>query len=199
MVIPEHYAQVNLIFQGEAVPRGAQLTFGIDNTVHDSTPSDVAAIAAVAWGDTLSTVTLDTLTLAAVKVKEGPNDTGPEGTFPQNDPGSQSAAAESPQVALIVTKQSLLGGKKNRGRWFLPAVRESYVDDAGNVDGAGGAAIQAQLDAFLAALADADVPMVILHNDPLDAPTPVTALALTSKAGTQRRRLRKVGGRRKAP
>lgn len=199
MIIPAGYAQVNLIFQGDAVPRGAQLTFGVDNQVLDLTPVNVAAAVYTAWEDTLQTVTLDTLILSAIKVKEGPNDVGPEGTFPYNLAGAQTASAESPQVALIVTKQSVLGGKKNRGRWFLPAVRESYVDDSGEVDPTGGGVIQTQLTAFGAALATADLPMVILHNDVLDTPTAVVSLDLTSKAGSQRRRLRRVGGRRTTP
>lgn len=199
MIIPVGFAQVNLMFQGGAVPRGAQLTFGVDNTALDLSPANIAAAVKTVWDASIQDVTLDTLILSGIKVKKGPNSTGPEVLVPYNDPGLQTATAESPQVAFVVTKRSLLGGRKNTGRWFLPAVRESYVDDGGLVDGAGGAAIQAKLVTWGAGLATADLPAVILHNDVLDTPTPIDSWDLTSKVGSQRRRLRKVGGRRTTP
>lgn len=197
MNIPPGFSQVNLKFTGTSVPRGAQLTFGVDNTADANTPAALAALVVTAYAGSLQAVANDTLGLTGVRVKNGPNDTGPESTIGASVYGAQSASAESPQVALLVNKVTSLGGRANRGRWFLPAVRESYVDGSGIVDAGGGAAIQTKLNAFLAALVTADIPMVILHNNEELTPTPVTGLSLQNLASSQRRRLRRVGGRRR--
>lgn len=122
-----------------------------------------------------------------------------------NTPGLNSALPASVNNALLIEKRTGVSGRRNRGRFYIPAVDEIKVDIAGNVDTAYRALWQGYADAFLTALqtiAAGTGDMYILHSkgwdgavEPADpgnapAPTKVTSLVVKSKIGTQRRRLR---------
>lgn len=48
--------------------------------------------------------------------------------------GSDSADSETPQVAVCVSLQSFVAGRRGRGRIYLPGVPISSVDEAGLLD-----------------------------------------------------------------
>lgn len=98
--------------------------------------------------------------------------------------------------AVMVEKRTTLRGPRGRGRMFIPSiVTESEVDSFGMIAQAQFDAIQADAATFLADLATADVPMVLLHNSegvsPPPAPTVVSSLLVDPQVATQRRRLRR--------
>lgn len=104
--------------------------------------------------------------------------------------------------ALMVRKQTALGGRQGRGRIFLPGwLNESGVNDVGIIENNIRQIYQTTMDDFLADLAapdpvsGAETPMVILHgptttSNVVRAPTPVTSLTVDGRISTQRRRLR---------
>jgi hypothetical protein len=75
-------------------------------------------------------------------------------------------------------------------------VAESQTDAGGVLTTASLNAFETAVDAWLADLATRNVPMVLLHNAVETLPTPVVGLTVDVRVATQRRRLRKVGGRR---
>lgn len=94
-------------------------------------------------------------------------------------------------TAYLLRKRTALGGRRNRGRMFVPGVPEAAVSNAGELTAPTVSDINDVNDVFLASLATFLTPMVILHrNDPFLPPTEVTALICQSTVATQRRRLR---------
>lgn len=122
---------------------------------------------------------------------------------PLNTVGLSSGTRTPPNTAVIVSKLSALGGRRNRGRMFWPSISEGTVDDLGLITTATLNAYQTEFNNFLIGLrggggfAQNTDEMVILHStNPLSpAPTPpptiVTALRVEQLVGTQRRRLRR--------
>lgn len=197
MVIPAGYAQINHFFTGVALPRGAQVTYGVEL---DGT-SNLATIGAALhteWVTNFGAVTPTNVTLAKTRIKEGPNDVGPFIEVGTATAGTYAAAPDSPQVAMLVTKNTALGGRHQKGRLFLPLLAEQDSDSGGNISAAAQVVYQGALTAWLADVNSVAgvVGMVLLHADEVTAPTPVTTLVLSSKLATQRRRIRRVGGRR---
>lgn len=118
--------------------------------------------------------------------------------------GDRTTASLPQNCALLVDKNTMLGGRKNQGRFFLPgALAEGDVDNVGVISPATVAAWQTRADDFIdylndaasgsGATAESPAAMVILHNatDPGDeVPTTVSSLTVQGIISTQRRRLR---------
>lgn len=105
--------------------------------------------------------------------------------------GTISADNPPSNCCILVKKNTAAGGRKNRGRMYVPAavMGESSVDAAGFLGTGVQAAYQTQWDAFKSALdADDQVP-ALLHSD-ATAPTEITSFSVESQIATQRRRLR---------
>jgi len=120
--------------------------------------------------------------------------------------GTDTVVPHIPQnSALLVSKGTALGGRRNRGRFYVPGLlNEGVVDNVGNVSAS---TYQPLFTAFLEDLlveANTNVlEMVLFHSyewtgdvDPgpppgFPAPTVVTALTVNGRIATQRRRLRR--------
>jgi hypothetical protein len=208
-VIPVGFAQVTHIFDGANLPNGGAIVYGIQNDASlDATA--VAAICGDLFHDTLLTQLTADVSLVRTDVKLGPNETGTIGSSTAGaGAGSQSNNSMGPNTAILVTKSSAIGGRRGRGRMFLPGVDSDSVDDTGNLLTAFLSDTQDQADLFLEGLNSNDVGMHLLHdfaytwviNDngqprrvPSSTPPPfpnvVTALTVQSLVATQRRRLR---------
>ena len=198
MNIPPGFAQCNIFWGGLAMPRGAQTVIGVDPSALSAGFGPVTVAQAV-YNATSSKIMPEThasLRLLRVLAKMGPNDTGPAGEFGSGINGAANTPPDSPQVALLVKKSTAGGGRQQRGRMFLPIVAESQTDAGGMLTTASLNAFETAVDAWLADLAVRNVPMVLLHNAVETLPTPVVGLTVDVRVATQRRRLRKVGGRR---
>lgn len=116
--------------------------------------------------------------------------------------GGNANTYAPPNVAMLIRKRTSLGGKKNRGRTYLPfALASANVSENGTVSGAGLAIYQTGATAFLAQMVTDNTPMVI-ENRTFNTPLPphhvtgifgsnaqVTAYTVESLVATQRRRL----------
>jgi len=117
--------------------------------------------------------------------------TGPEpgqaGTFLT---GGSAISTIPINGALLVRKSTALGGRSNRGRYYIPwSLQESDVSDVGTIAGGTQSDWQDLQDDFLASLVAADVPMQLLHSGAGD-PATVVSLSVQGVIATQRRRLR---------
>lgn len=198
MIIPVGYAQINHFFVADAAPRGAQVVYGVDNTGSSLSAAAVASAAHDAFVATCLTLMTNEIQIGSTKAKLGPNATGLEAVFTDIVNGTRAQPNVTPQVTLLAQKNTALGGRKQRGRMFLPGAAEEDVNAAGLVSTAALGSWNTTLTDFLAALVTNAIPMVLLHTD-ATAPSPVTSMVLSELASTQRRRLRKVGGRRRTP
>lgn len=193
MVIPANYAQVNMIFTGAPVPTGAQWTFGLNNSVTSLTPTGLANIVRTHWTTWLKSFTDSNMSLSTIRVKNGPNDTGPFVNAAGGGAGSAANTCVAPNTAILVRKATLFGGRSGSGRLFFPGVDEAWIDEGGVVGPATVTALQTAFTGFLTAFQTSLVTMVVLHgpSSPLATPTEVTGLVVQSLTATQRRRLRR--------
>jgi hypothetical protein len=190
MTIPEHYSQVNLKFTATNVTGTAEMTFGVHNSF-DMDPATVEGLVYPNWNTNLKGLWTNDVTLASILVKNGPDASGPfidvaHGTVP-----SGTGLVVPGQVAALVRKVTLLGGRKGRGRMYHPGVFTGMLNaDQSSIAGATITAMNAAYATFLSQLASDDIPMVILHGD-ATTPTVVTALQVQTQVATQRRRVRR--------
>lgn len=193
MIIPPGYAQVNLIWTGTALPSGAQCTLGLDNQTPNFSAADLAqnVIDAYVTAGFASNLPND-VNLVGVLAKKGPNATG-ESALVSTGQNSGGGTAGTPNTAVLVHKNTPLGGRAGRGRMYLPSIQEDQVGPSGIIAPAVVAALQSDMDTFQSELVAVDLDCVVLHNagSPLETPTPITTFTVQSIAATQRRRLRR--------
>lgn len=189
IIIPNGYAQFTLEWGGVALPEGAATVFGTEVEPGD-TPTALAEGVSALVETTLLTVMSTEVTLVSVVCKKGPTDTGPFARVAAGVAGDQAGDPVSPAVSVLVSKQTASGGRKNRGRMYLPGLREANVSSGGVISSTNRTAWQAAVDDFFDGLGLGLIPMVILHTSNV-APTPVTALSVQSVVATQRLRQRR--------
>lgn len=143
------------------------------------------------------------VTVTGAEVAVG-ND-GPPTRFFRNQPtapwiGDLTVEMLPQNCALLIDKNTELGGRRNQGRIFLPGcLPEGSVSNVGVLTPATVTAWQARADQFMADLDLADPgvidppSMYIMHGSGISAipePTVVSSLTVQSVISTQRRRLR---------
>jgi|ERR1041385_6252698 hypothetical protein len=195
MFIPTGSAQVNFIFDGPGYARGAQVTLGVDNNLDDLDAADIAGAVGGLWVARLSPLQTSTINLASVKAKKGPNSTGAEADVPFGVAGSLSSQPLPPQDCGLINKITAAGGRHGRGRMFFPGMVEAQTDGGGLVRTADILTFNTHLSDFFDDLHSAHLDAILLHSD-TTAPTAITGFVMQQLMATQRRRIRKVGGRR---
>lgn len=103
--------------------------------------------------------------------------------------GTTTPAPEaSPQVMLLIRKQSPISGRQHRGRTFIAPMHEDEVGPDGVIDSGEVTRLQSFADDLMAALSGAHLDgMYILHQTET-APTEVTSYTAENKVATLRRR-----------
>lgn len=191
MIIPAGYAQCNLRFIGEAVPLGAEVTFGVALGDPEPTPAAAGLAVGSAWVSNILPYQSTLCILSQVRVKFGPNDTGPFAEVAFANAGASTGDAVSPQVSVLAEKTTLFGGRQGRGRMYIPGFPEAAIDSGGDLELANVTAMNDALADFLAALATADLAMSLLHGSGATPPYGVVALTVDPQVATQRRRNRR--------
>lgn len=192
MIIPTGYAQVNMIFTGASVPNGAEVTLGLSNLTSDHNPSEIAEAVETALeaADVLFAATLSTVKIATLRVKKGPNETGPFIDYAVDIPGTSVTAEGMPNCAYLVHKITTMGGRKGRGRAYWPGAALSETDNAGNVGVDARNGVTDGWNSLITSLASADLAPVLLHSAEGDIPNVITEFICDARLATQRRRLR---------
>ncbi len=119
------------------------------------------------------------------------------GDRPSSTAGGNALGNLIPQnSAYLIRKNTALGGRRNRGRMYLPGVAENTTANNGVIDGTRLLELNTAMGNWLGALkASAPVDdMVLLHStsslSPTPEPTTVSSLIAEGVIPTQRRRLR---------
>lgn len=96
-----------------------------------------------------------------------------------------------PNVAVLVKKATVSGGRRNRGRLFMPPawISEGSVTNQGVIAAASVTTLQTRATATMDRLAASSQEPMVLHSDG-GAGTLITNLIVDSLCATQRRRLR---------
>lgn len=195
MPTPPGFSNCSYEFTQSGLTRPAYITFGVDST--DTDPSMIATQLYAAWSSagSMKSIMDSSATLTGIRVSAG-TDGAADLVYllRTSDPGGGSVSqALPPNCAVLVHKTSARGGRRGRGRIYLPWVaNESVVDEAGILAPANVTTLQTAMTAWKVALATSGNPMVLLH-DPgktsIPAPDPVTSLLVDRLIATQRRRL----------
>jgi hypothetical protein len=200
LIIPPGYAHVLVPFQHAQLARAAVITWGIDVDAaggdYVQVANDMVEAAMAPWFQHIDNqVTVGPATLRVGQ--DGGDPLSVEGSY--SEAGDESAAMSPPNTALLVKKQTGTGGRRGRGRLYMPwTVQEGATNDVGIIDPTSLAARQTSADVMLAELATPVVgqystPMVLLHDSSgagtEPAPSVVTALVCDALIANQRRRL----------
>lgn len=199
------FADVSLKLNLAGLSRPAFITFGVDPTDTDPTLIGTAIWTASSGATSLMGCLDNNVTLTEIRVSAG-TDGGEDlvGIYAPNGPGQASQASLPANCALLVHKTTTRGGRRGRGRLFIPwAAIETDVDEAGVVGSTTVTSMQTKMSAWRTALATNQVPMVVLHDPSRPdikgspttpgAPNLVTALVVDRLISTQRRRLGRHG------
>lgn len=189
MIIPVGHGQATWIFSGPNLPLGAAVTLGFHDESGDPL-SEVAFDLYTLFADTLLP-NLHSQTIAATcRVKKGPNETGPVNEFSSTANGGVSGTGAPPNTAFLIEKRTALGGRKNRGRLYLPGIAEADVGEDGQINSTRLEALNVDCGSFFTGLVALNLPPEVLHTSSSD-PTPITVFEADPVAGTQRRRMRR--------
>jgi len=191
-VIPEGYGEATLfILGGPSDP--INIVFGYEVATLTTEPNENAQNAYESFFGGSNIWSRMTGSLVGVKAtvreREGGNIRTGEYSL-TTATGSPGQPALPPNNAVLIRKVTALGGRHGTGRMYVPGQIESEVDNAGLISGASLANIQAGATGMLGDLSANDMPMYVLHDSALIAPTLVTALSVQSRIATQRRRIR---------
>lgn len=93
--------------------------------------------------------------------------------------------------SVLVRKNTTLGGRKGRGRLFVPPwfPAEISVDALGNIESTSLAGLQTSWTALIGSFATLDLVPFLFHSD-ATAPTQITSFTVQGLLATQRRRMR---------
>lgn len=194
MPTPSGFAEVSIQLTHSTLPRSAYLVFGVDPTATDPVQVSQAVITSLTGAASLQGALDSQVTFANVRTALG-TDGGEDaiGVVNAGLLGLSSGSTPPANVAILVRKNTIRGGRRGRGRMYLPwSVATTSVDEAGGVLTAAVSALQSKMNSFFSALNANQVPMVLLHNEGVStpgAPNVVTSLVVDSRVATQRRRL----------
>lgn len=199
MTIPVGFYESTLIWQQNGKPRPATVALGLDWTGVGSPPSaSAAALATYNAANGVSSIATPSF------MGVGWSFLGVSTTY-QDESGpitaqklltsiGTSAVELMPSnCAVLVNKNTALGGRRNRGRCFAPPYYppEASVDMVGTLVGAAVTNLQGRWDQFFNALSTAFYAPVLFHSSAPFTPSPMSGFSVQTVIATQRRRLRK--------
>jgi hypothetical protein len=197
LIIPPGYAQATIPFRHASLAREAVITFGLDISDAAGDYESVAEMVMQEYADSFGTILDSDVTAGGVRLRIG-QDGGDPLTYEGSDTFAAGAGGASlpSNCAVLFKKTSSTGGRKGRGRFYLPwSCADSGVNDVGQIEPTDVPEFQTLANTFLNGLATGppSSPMVILHDSGSvgvePPPSVVTALTVDPMIATQRRRL----------
>ena len=199
--IPLNFAEAAIQFRNTGDPDPWYITFGVDLTDMDGDYLTAGLNISQAWTATFNQSIHQSTTCMGVQLTI--SNGGPDYLrvfIPRAVEGGVTTAKLPQNCALLVDKRTARGGRKGRGRFFVPNILdESDVSNTGVITPTVSDDMQEYADTFLTLLNSAEpggvvppgtsTPMYLLHNSDED-PDLVTTLLVQQTIATQRRRLR---------
>lgn len=200
MPTPPGFAACSYEFKHSSVSRSAFVTFACDPTVTD--PNTIAASlnGAYAGGTSMKACIDANVTMVGTRVSLG-TDGGEDlqGWASTAAVGGRAGTTVSPNCAVLVRKLTSRGGRRGRGRMYLPwAALTSNVDESGQIAAADKTLITDSITTWMSAVVASVGPLVLLHRPSAPgvahpstpgAPNVVTGHSVDGLIATQRRRL----------
>lgn len=197
LVIPPGYAHISMRFALDNYPRQAVTTWGIKLSGTTLDPDDLAWEQYSAFVNAWASFYDNNVTFAGCRTVVGQDGVEPTIGFHEGDTKGAGGNRETvpPAIAVLVDKRTGQGGRRNRGRMFLPwAATESWVSEAGVINTPGMQVLRDAASSFYDNIQGdggfdyGSEGMYVLHGPFHGAPTPVTSLSVSNVVSTQRRR-----------
>lgn len=192
MLIPPGFANLSFVLTNTMTSQIAMTAIGV--SIEDATPSTVIEGAIGAWEDNFAAIVGEEWAGTTVRLSIGTSDPSAPIVIESApfEGGANTNDTAPPQVATLIRKFTLSGGRKGRGRMFIVGPAEAGIDGGGNFTESQHADNQTRADGFLEDIAAIDgvTSVRLFHTDPDDAPTEVVGLLAVQMVATQRRRLR---------
>lgn len=199
ILIPPGFAEIAVELRATGDPDPWYVTWGVDCSASGGDIEQIGNTSITAFLSILEQISEDvTLTGAFVTLGQDGADNirqfVPNGSL---NHGGDTNGKLPQNCAVLIRKNSGQGGRRSRGRIFIPLLAgETVVSNVGQISPAALASYQTQATEFFDSLAlePGPTPMVILHSSGgislAGPPTPVTSVSVDSTIATQRRRLR---------
>lgn len=188
------YADCSIRLQLATMARPAYLTLGLNPTSTDALQVATELGAAWLYAGSLNSCLDSNVTATEFTARLG-TDGGEDlvGSVSNASVGGRSIGTFPPNVACLIHKRTARGGRRGRGRMFIPWILSTTeVGEDGVIQAARITALNAALLIFKNQLTAQSDPMVILHSPGSTspgAPDVVTSLYASNLVATQRRRL----------
>jgi len=197
---PPGFADISIQLQNIATSRPAYITFGVDPS--DTDPALVgAAVSAAASAPGSLMSKMDTnVTMSQIRVSMGTD--GLEDIVylhPASAVGANAVSSFPPNCAVLVHKTTARGGRRGRGRFFVPwMLGAADCNEGGIIQTSTLTALQGVFTSFRTNLATGGNPMFVMHDPSTTGtlhptvagpPNAVLSLVVDKLVSTQRRRL----------
>lgn len=192
--IPPGYAQVT--WQALNTFSGQVFMTSIGVAIEAWDPASIDDVEALFWNsDSFGGLVWEGWVSQGCLVKVGTSDPSEPLTYqaPPGATGEGTASPSSPQVSVLYKKLTNRGGRRGRGRMYIPGPQEAWVNGAGQLEPDGITAYTDAGDTFFGNVTAVDgfVDPVLLHTTVADGdPNVLTSFTLETLVATQRRRLR---------
>ena len=193
--IPVGFGMCSIVWQAIGAPRESVTTFGydpgtLDPQLHADTFYDLFNNAGAPG---LATIISDNWQWVGMRCTEQ-DDPGPLfGEHIEPVTGLFAGGAVPSNCAILATKQTGAGARRNKGRMYIPPVwpNESAINARGILVTADATTLATRWNQFRTASTTAGLPWVLLHSEVPFTPTPITNLSISTQMATQRRRMRR--------
>lgn len=200
MPTPPGFAACSYELKHTLMSRSAFITFGVDPTETD--PNAIASSLAAAFGSSGALLaSMDSsVQLQQTRVSLGTDGTADiVGSSQQLVACTRAISSLPPNCATLVHKTTARGGRRGRGRMYIPwSIVSTSVSESGVIVGADVTLVQNAVNAWVSAVQSLVGPLVLLHREsgpevqPPTVPGPpnvITAWRVDPLVATQRRRL----------
>jgi hypothetical protein len=194
MATPPSYADVSVSIRHTTSSRPSYITFGVYAGELDGFAVSTSVLNALSATSGIKTRLDSSASFDRIRVSVG--DASGEDLVEERAiaiVGGQSVNTAPPNCAVLVHKRTTRGGRRGRGRFFLPwSISASNIQENGMITAGEVVSLQSAMDNFLTQLDTGGTPMRLLHQPggtEEGGPNVVTALVVDPMISTQRRRL----------
>lgn len=193
--VPVGFGLCSIVWQCNGSPRESVTTFGYDPGALDpqSHADTIYDLFNNAGAPGVATIISDNWTLLGIRCSEQ-DDPGPLfGEHIEPVAGLLTGGAVPPNSAVLLQKNTGVGGRRNKGRMYVPPVwpNETAISGRGLLLPADQATLATRWNQFRTAMTTAGLPWVLFHSEVPFTPTPITSLSVGLQLATQRRRMRR--------
>lgn len=189
MPLPAGTVEYTFEFSGSSAPTGAAVTLAA--SVPSASPDDAVAIVSDLIAPVHAASSTITCNLHTVKMKIGPDATGPTYSGAGPGAGAQSGELAPPQTAILIHKVNPVRSARYNGRMFWPGVAMAGITAGDGLEETYLDPIQEAWDAFFLGLQEEldSTPQIVSATS--SDTNPVGLFVVDPKVATQRRRVRR--------